>query len=274
MIVEPLGRFVFVSTNVGLFVYTIDGTTGELIAASSNPYSEAEGSMAVDPSGKCLYIAPIATTAGNYIDAYQIDQRTGTLTPVPGSPFPGDQASFPTSIVIDPLGRFVYVTNVGSPAFSSVSAYKLVGSTGALSQIKGSPFTSPVASKGVVWLTFHASRAFADWLDGSGAVTTYSIDAKSGALQDGIASVPASPWSGSHTGDSGPLFHMAGDPSGKFLFVVNEGPFDAETSPSIANYIAINAIDPNTGSLTQSNDSPYYAHDLPNPSIVKIYASP
>jgi 6-phosphogluconolactonase len=281
-IVDPLGRFLFVATNVGFFVYTIDGTTGALTLASSIPFFPPVGyssqqPMAVDRSGKYLYVGPTGNTAGNYIDAYQIDQTTGALSPVPGSPFPADQGGVATSIVIDPLGQFVYVTNEQffPSTYSSVSAYKLISSTGALSQIKGSPFTSPSAGDSyIVSLTFHPSGAYAYWMDSSGAVTTYSVDAQTGALHDGVATLPASSRSSNHAGESAPFFQTAIDPSGKFLFIVNEGPFDPETFPTIENYIAIFAIDSNTGALTQSRDSPFYAPDVGNPTRVEIYASP
>src|SRR5271165_567452 len=71
------------------------------------------------------------------ISAYSVSS-TGTLTPVPGSPFQGDFE--PRYIAVDVLGRFLYVSNVnGFISPGTVSAYS-IGPTGALKAVPGSPF--------------------------------------------------------------------------------------------------------------------------------------
>jgi DNA-binding beta-propeller fold protein YncE len=81
----------------------------------------------------CVGVGP-----GN-VSAYSIDGTTGALTPVAGSPFPAGFGSL--SVTVDPTGQFAYVANRGfSPDNGTVSAYTIDGTTGALTEIAGSPF--------------------------------------------------------------------------------------------------------------------------------------
>ena len=76
----------------------------------------------------------MANLGSSNVSAYTINNTTGALSPVGGSPFP--TGFMPISVTVDPSGRFVYVTNSGS---SSVSAYTINSITGVLSPIGGSP---------------------------------------------------------------------------------------------------------------------------------------
>jgi 6-phosphogluconolactonase len=68
--------------------------------------------------------------------AFYIDETTGSLVPVTGSPFAGSGVS----IALTPNGRFAYV--IGG---STISAYSIDPITGALSGIPGSPFAAGAA---------------------------------------------------------------------------------------------------------------------------------
>jgi 6-phosphogluconolactonase (cycloisomerase 2 family) len=54
-----------------------------------------------------------------------------------GSPFA--TGSDPSSVVLDPAGNFLFVTNT---AANTISAYSVNKSTGALTAVSGSPFAS------------------------------------------------------------------------------------------------------------------------------------
>jgi 6-phosphogluconolactonase len=84
--IDPKGRFLYVAvTGVGsIFAFTINSTTGALSQVGT--YS-GEGNLAVDPSGKFLYASYNPAINTGEISAYQIDQTSGALSPVPGSPF-------------------------------------------------------------------------------------------------------------------------------------------------------------------------------------------
>src|SRR5258708_26193718 len=66
---------------------------------------------------------------------------TVALTVVLGSPF--STVGFPTSVAVDPSGRFVYVGDASG--LGEVLAYTIDPTSGALAPIAGSPFTSHAA---------------------------------------------------------------------------------------------------------------------------------
>jgi 6-phosphogluconolactonase len=81
----------------------------------------------IEPSGKFLYVS---NQVSANIQAYAIDQTTGVLTNVPGSPFATGEFPFP--LQIDASGKYLYVA-----AFTSrtVSSYAIDATTGALTLV-------------------------------------------------------------------------------------------------------------------------------------------
>ena len=79
----------------------------------------------------------MANLGTNNVSAYTIDEKSGRLVPVAGSPFPA--GTFPSAIAVDPLGKYVYVTNSMS---NNVSGYAINSTTGALTPLSGSPFAA------------------------------------------------------------------------------------------------------------------------------------
>lgn len=140
--VHPSGKLVFATRDEnaagdGVEVFQVQ-SNGALTQAPGSPYSTQNGPQAlvVDPSGKYLYVAD----GSGYIDAFEISETSAALTPLPGSPFKltttGSCGAFPTDI-IDPFGKNLYTAN----AFEdSISGYAIGSTTGALTQIAGSPW--------------------------------------------------------------------------------------------------------------------------------------
>jgi 6-phosphogluconolactonase len=131
--VDPTGQFAYVancgSVCVGdlydsgnISAYTIDATTGALIALPGSPFPAGwyPDSVAVLPSGRFLYVANCGDSCvgdGAFLDlgnvsAYSIDGTTGALTAVPGSPFPAGYS---------PMGVAATVGATGQAAVVSVS---------------------------------------------------------------------------------------------------------------------------------------------------------
>jgi 6-phosphogluconolactonase len=119
---------------------------GELaLLAVSNAGIMPYGS-AVDPYGRFLYVTNIDTPGFqgdlnapvSHVSAYRIGIN-GSLSPVPGSPFPAGYS--PLCVVADPSGRFVYVGNAGSQdeVSETVSGYSVSGN-GTLKALAGSPY--------------------------------------------------------------------------------------------------------------------------------------
>jgi len=96
----------------------------------------------VDPTGRYL-LGTTSVASSSAIQVYQIDQTTGTLTPVAGSPFltgnTGDVA-----IAFDPQGQFLFTADSNSNA---VSVLRFDSTTGVLTPVPGSPFSAGAGTK-------------------------------------------------------------------------------------------------------------------------------
>ena len=147
----------------------------------------------------------------------------------------------PQSIAVDPAGKFAYVANVGCSGadVGYVSMYTINSTTGALESI-GPPASSLDAGAGSVTVAPSGKFAYVANLGDDettdGSVTTYAIDATTGALTSTGST------GGNCPGLCVPL-SVAVDPSGKFAYVPNGD--GAEPSN-----IAVYTIDATTGALT------------------------
>jgi len=148
--VHPSGTLIFATrdeqhTGDGVAVFQLQ-SNGSLSPAPGSPYDTQIGPQAlvVDPSGKYIYVAD----STSYIDAFSIDETTGALTPLPGSPFPipvpGNCAygtSFPLDI-IDPAGRYLYTADAW---MDSISGFAVAGTNGTLTDVAALPGPITVA---------------------------------------------------------------------------------------------------------------------------------
>jgi len=107
---------------------TLDSGGEENVGAFSNEPSRGPLWLAIDPTGRFLYVA---NQESRDVSAYSIDPATGRLSPVIGSPFsiqpPGEG---PISISVDPAGRFADVVQLNS---ASVLRFRIDPYTGTLS---------------------------------------------------------------------------------------------------------------------------------------------
>jgi DNA-binding beta-propeller fold protein YncE len=147
MAVDLPGRFLFTANMYDdtVSAYRIDSNGVLTHLAESNAGSMPE-SLAVDPFGPFLYVTNLdgrnlRDSGGSvgHVSAYRI-RENGNLTSVSGSPFPAGYS--PLSVVVDPLGLFVYVANAGSGQeiwTETISGYR-VEAKGVLKPLRGSPF--------------------------------------------------------------------------------------------------------------------------------------
>lgn len=184
--------------------------------------------------------AYVANEDSNNVSGYKINAATGKLTPVAGSPFTTG-TSGPTSVAVDPAGRFLYVTNQYAQD-NDVAGFSIDRATGKLTAIPGSPFK---AGSGPASIAIDPSGRFAYVANlGSNNVSAYTIDAISGLL---IPIYP-SPFPAGSAPSS-----VTVDPSGKFVYVTNE------SSNDVSGY----TIDPATGAITAIAGSPFPAGTFP-----------
>ena len=157
-----------------------------------------------------------------------------------GSPSSSGGTS-PQVIRVTPDGKFVIVANQGT---SNVAVFSLDATTGALTEVPGSPFASgqqpgPVAIDPPVLAGTAPSGKFVFVGNtGAGSLSAYTIDS-AGSLTP----VPGTPIP---LGDNAQPSSIAVDPAGKFVYV------------SIApQEVAGFAFDPSTGALTPITGSPF-----------------
>lgn len=237
-----LSRFAYVANyNSGdVSGYAIDPATGALTPVPGSPFSAlCPVSVLVDPTGRFAYVpnlCPGYTYSGS-ISAYTIDANTGSLNPIPGSPFSIPSDTGATSAVIDPTGKFLYA-NLYAYLFGAVAGFAIDPISGALTPVPGSPFAA-ASYLSPITIDPKGKFAYMEAVAGSNvSVLGFAIDSTSGSL----APVPGTPPSG------GDLFHITIDPTGKFAYVPD---------PS-AGVLAF-AIDGTTGTLTPIPGSPFPA---------------
>jgi 6-phosphogluconolactonase len=213
--IDPLGRFVYTanSDDDTVSMFTINQTTGVLTpttpAAVSTyvPSTNAQNSdpvnVTADPSGKFLYVV---NGEEDTISMFDINQTTGVLTPT--TPATVRAGLFPFAIAIAPNGKFAYVPDNSS---NGVWQYTVDPNTGVLTPVASRPVVPAGNSPTAVTVDSTSQFAYATNRNDN-TVSMYSIDQTSGALSWlGVVPVGTQP------------FRILFDPSGKFLYVVNEG---------------------------------------------------
>jgi 6-phosphogluconolactonase (cycloisomerase 2 family) len=253
--IEPAGRFLYVENpgtdNLSGFVINqVTGALGPVIpgapfATGSFPYD----TMAVHPNGHFLYQTNAALYVGQpSVAGFSIDQPTGSLTPVPGSPIPVNDPA--NNIAVDPTGRFVFAAAGGN-----IYGFNIDAGTGSLSSISGSPFPASASNAGIA--TDRQGR-FVFLASGGTTVNSFRIDQTSGSL----VPAPGSPYTvGVYP--SG----MAVDPTNNFLYV------------ALTDSIAVLRINQTTGALSMIPGSPFPAESgtgylmiaVPGPPLGTLY---
>ena len=142
--ITPDEKFMVVANQAtnNLAVFPVDVMTGLQTPVSGSPFTSGlqPGPVAIappiqpagSPTGKFVFVG---NTGDNSLSAYSIDS-TGSLTPVTGTPIPLGADAQPSSIVVDPGGKFVYVS-----APQQILGFAFDQTTGALTTMTGSPFS-------------------------------------------------------------------------------------------------------------------------------------
>jgi 6-phosphogluconolactonase (cycloisomerase 2 family) len=235
---QPVSKFAYVADQYVnlLSAYAIDSATGALTEIPGSPFpARSPRSLSADPQGRFLYTADGFDSAT--VSAYAIDATTGCLTEILGSPFAA--RSVPAAVMVDPLGRFVYVANQYD---GTISAFTVSPANGALTEVAGSPFVSGSWPVGVTVAPSGKVLYVANWI--SGSVSAYTIDAVSGSLTE----ITGSPFEAGVG-----VFQIAITPSGQFAYAAVQGT-DAVMAYSISS---------SSGTLTEIPGSPFSAGSAP-----------
>jgi len=228
------------SNNVSGF--RINPGTGALTAVSGSPFPTGkQPSSAAEATGSFLYVtnATIGSPAGS-ISGFSVNNATGALTPIAGSPFPAGAEPF--SIAVSLLaGTNAYVANFVD---NSLSGYTVNTGTGALTPVSGSPFTVgsrpfSVAVDILGRFVYVANSAATVSVNGNGNISAFAIS-ENGSL----TAIAGSPF----TAGKNP-FSVTVDASGAFAYTANNG------DDTVSGF----SINSTTGALTPVVGNPFSA---------------
>ena len=143
---SPDGFFLAVgnygSGSVSMYNVFFNNTLGLI---SSFSVGATASSVSFSPDGGLLATGDVGNgTGAGTVGVFNVGQ-TGTLTPVPGSPFRA--GNLPYTVAFDPNGGLLAAANDGS---NSVSVFS-VGANGALAPVTGSPFATDTGPYGVAF---------------------------------------------------------------------------------------------------------------------------
>jgi 6-phosphogluconolactonase (cycloisomerase 2 family) len=218
-------------------------SNGTVSPVAGSPFDEQMGQsntfgMMADPQGRFLYVLNGAASAGGMplgqsgIAGFAINQQTGVLTHVPGSPFLLSQPNN-APLVIDNTGHFIFEPNGAINSSSSgFNVYSIDQSTGVITKTSSSSNAPPVGRFSVA-----SPTAPLIFNSGNSLVAAFTVNTQNGQL----SIVPGTPTSAG--GSGGP---MAVTADGKFLYVANQQQGNVEV-------FAISS----TGMLTPVTGSPF-----------------
>ena len=180
--IDPTDQFLFASVADppgGVAAFTINSLTGALMQVAGSPFradpnsTVQPGQIVVDPSGKFVYVTLVQSSQ---VAGFSINTPSGTLTPVPGSPFPAGNGP----LTLTTVNEFLYVSNLMD---RTLSGYTIDSATGMLTPLANSPFPIPAGpiTSDIFGFLF---------VSGTGGMTSFKVDVTSGALTQVGSPVP------------------------------------------------------------------------------------
>ena len=137
IVTDPTGRYLYasdanVTPNPYIRFYSIDQGDGSLseLGGQGSPLPLAAGAyvnaLAIDPAGRFLYTME-GTSSSNNIHAYAIDQATGGITELVGSPYQlGGGGLSARGMAMDSKGRYLFVASAAVD--NSIYSYSIASS--------------------------------------------------------------------------------------------------------------------------------------------------
>jgi 6-phosphogluconolactonase len=225
MVFTPSGLFAY--SNLGT-EFSVNTTTGALTQIGSVDPNGIHEDIAINPSGSFVYI--LNSTS---ISVFAVDQSSGLLTEITGSPFDAGTTDRLWSGAVSPNGTFLFATSelTGNSAVTAV--FSINSTTGVLTPVAGSPFST----EGGETIVDSSSQFL--YVGSALDLGAYSIDSTTGVITE----LPGSPYP-----VPAGVNALTLDPTGKFLYVSLFAALEEAGSPGIITY-SLNAT---TGALTKT----------------------
>jgi 6-phosphogluconolactonase (cycloisomerase 2 family) len=188
MTVDASGRFLYVgqlSPSRGVAAFSINQTTGALTPIPGAPFNLGVAQIHASLTGEFLLgVAQIqdgGSATDTHIHVFSINPATGVPAEVNGSPFTTTSAPF--DFAISPNGKFVYTvgTTSGATTVGPIEGFQMDTTSGALTKIAGSPFTSLPTASGCIFDQSGADLVCADTISG-GKLFVLGASSTNGAL--------------------------------------------------------------------------------------------
>ncbi|MFN7938799.1 MAG: beta-propeller fold lactonase family protein [Bryobacteraceae bacterium] len=194
-------------------------------------------SATVLPGGKyALVVSGGTPTVAPNLASYSIDSATGKFTLIGRSTLVN--GSGPQAVTVSASGQFAFVAHSGVVnGASTIGAYTINPSTGALTAAPGSPFPAPASLTSVI---VHPNSKFVY----AGAANAGQIAAYTIGTNAALTPVEGSPFAARNN-----ISWMAMDRDGKFLFVAERQ----------TNTVLVYSVNASTGALTPIAGSPFSA---------------
>jgi len=232
--VHPTKPFIYTDAGmVGILGFTLSAD-GSMTLIPGSPFSAPAlraNFFYVTPNGKFLYVQ----NWYSMMWGWSIDQTTGTLTPISGSPW--TNGSDGNAMVADSNSKHLYAMAGGNYQDSSINVFDIDPDTGIPTLVQTITTPGTGRSSGLA-MDPSGKFLYATGFDG-GAIDGFKIDATTGQL----TFIPGSPFAGAGYPGEG----LAVDPLGKYVYAGNR--FG----------IALYTLDSTTGALTEVAGSPFFS---------------
>jgi DNA-binding beta-propeller fold protein YncE len=182
--VAPDGSHVFVTGDAAgptfdprVAVFEIAPGTGFISQVGGSPFASGSKQavpIVVSPNGKRVFVGNVNLVSGNTISVLDVNQETGALSPVLGSPF-ATAGTAPVGLAMTPDGSRLLSGERAAGFARGVSVYDLFAS-GVITPIFGSPFSTDEREVRGAAVSADGRRVYAMTSAEPGVVMGFSIE--------------------------------------------------------------------------------------------------
>lgn len=231
-------------------VYEVNQTTGAFSPVAGSPFATGLSPFTVgySPVVSGNLFAAVANSDGVNVTVYQVNQTTGAFTEIAGSPFAAGVG--PYTVVYTPVisgNLFAAVTNFID---NTVTVYEVNQTTGAFTEIAGSPFATGSGPYGLAFSPILSGNLFASVVNlNDNTVSVYQVNSSTGAFTP----IAGSPFAAGGTGSNEVAYSpvVYGD---LFAAVVNFA----------SNNVSVYLVNQTTGAFTAVAGSPFATGGAPD----------